>query len=51
MGHQGFEATMSSLIGIEPMTPAVIEPRSVLAEQASERRETNILQRCWATAG
>jgi polysaccharide biosynthesis transport protein len=37
----------SSLIGIEPMVPAVVENRSVLGETVSDRRETNILQLCW----
>ena len=39
---------MSSLVGIEPMTPAVMEaPHSGIAEHAVDRRETNILQLCW----
>ena len=38
---------MSSLVGIEPMTPAVAAPHSGHAEHAVGRRETNILHLCW----
>jgi len=38
---------MSSLVGIEPMTPAPIEPHSTLADHAGGRRETNLLHLCW----
>jgi succinoglycan biosynthesis transport protein ExoP len=37
----------SSLVGIDPMTPAVIEPHSAFADQSAARRETNLLQLCW----
>ncbi|HEY2822192.1 MAG TPA: Wzz/FepE/Etk N-terminal domain-containing protein, partial [Candidatus Acidoferrum sp.] len=38
---------MSSLVEIEPMTPAVMGSQSALAEHAIDRRETNILHLCW----
>jgi polysaccharide biosynthesis transport protein len=38
---------MTSLVGIEPMTPAVIGPHSAHAEKAATRREINILHLCW----
>src|SRR5450432_1706915 len=37
----------SSLVGIETMTPAVIEPHSAFVDQSAARRETNLLQLCW----
>jgi len=38
---------MSSLVGVEPTTPAVVERHSILAEHPLKHGETSILQLCW----